>query len=293
MEKSIGVPLSAEINVSRLISAFFYDIPEDFGNPGEQHPGWEFVFVEQGKISIHADDMAYIIKSGEMVCHKPFEFHTLKPYQGKASIIVICFEGEGANMKYFNNKILSINQRQKQYLNDIVDNAGKLLLPKSPYDILTDGTMERSPEGTKANEQYIKNTIELLLLSLMNSHATEMQKRIISYEQHRLSTVITSEIINYLSEHISEKILLSDISAKFSYSLSSIKRIFKNKTGYSVIDYLNNMRIEEAKEMLKKDITVEEISNMLGFANVYYFSNVFKKRTGKSPTKYRSETKPK
>ncbi len=293
MDKNIGVPLTNEINVTHLMSAFFYELPENFDNLGERHPGWEFVYVERGRISIHAEDMTYILKSGEMVCHKPYEFHALKPYHGTASIIVFCFEGEGANMRYFNNKILSVNQRQKLYLNDIVENANRLLIPKDPVDISKDGTMDRSPDGTKANEQYLKNTIELLLLSLMSSHSTERQKRVVFYEQHLLRSTITAEIKSYLNEHLSEEVRLSDISSRFSYSLSSIKRIFKSETGYSIIEYLNNLRIEQAKELLKKNIPVEDIALMLGFANIYYFSTVFKSHTGKSPSKFRTDEKEK
>lgn len=289
MDKNNGVQLSTEINVNRIMSAFFYDIPENFDYAGERHQGWEFVYVEKGKISVQADDSKYILKSGEMVCHKPFEFHALKPYHGKASVIVFCFECDSSIMSYFNYKILSISQRQKHYLNDILENAGVLLLPKEPLDISRDGSMDRSPLGTISHEQYIKNAIELLLLSLMRSESTECSKRIESYEQHLHRRTLTKDIIAFLNDNLSSDIKLTDISEKFSYSLSSIKRIFKTETGNSIIDYLNLMRIEKAKEYLDNGYSVEETANITGFSNIYYFSNIFKNKTGKSPSKYRQE----
>ena len=292
MDQQTGILLSEEITVTRLISAFYYDFPEDFDYEGETHPGWEFVYVEKGRVVARADDMTYILKSGEMVCHKPGEFHALKPYQGEASVIIFCFHCDGSTMTYFNNKILSINQRQKQYLNDIAISARSLLLPKSPIDIVKDRQMDRAPTGSVADEQYIKNTIELLILSLLNAHATERSKRVEFYEQHLHRSTLASDIIAYLNENLAEPVRLEEISRQFSYSLSSIKRIFKAETGYSIIDYLNNMRIEKAKELLRtKNASVEEISSTLGYANIYYFSNVFKTKVGKSPTKYRAEMK--
>lgn len=288
MKREIGVPLNNEIRVTRLISAFYYEFPEDFKFDGESHPGWEFVYVEKGSVSVRADHMTYVLKSGEMVCHKPHEFHRITPYQGRASVIIFCFECLGERMQYFNNKIITINQRQKHYLNDIVENASKLLLPKSPLDIVKDGAMDRSPAGTVSQEQYIGNTIELLILSLMDSEITERRKRVEFYEQCVQRRTLTSDIIRYLNENISEPIRLSDLSQKFSYSLSSIKRIFKNETGYTVIDYLNNIRIDKAKELLvHSNSSVEDIALTLGFSNAYYFSNCFKKKMGESPSKYR------
>ena len=90
METLKGTLLTDKISVSRLVSAFFYKLPENFGYSGESHSGWEFVYVENGSISVGADKMTYILKKGEMVCHKPFEFHTVKPCDNNSSVIIFC-----------------------------------------------------------------------------------------------------------------------------------------------------------------------------------------------------------
>ena len=85
-----------------------------------------------------------------------------------------------------------------------------------------------------------------------------------------------------------QTVKLNDISKQFSYSLSSIKRIFKEETGSSIITYLNNLRMEKAKELLAdKHLSIGDIALKVGFANTYYFSNAFKKRWGESPSKFR------
>lgn len=287
-----GVILTSEIEVTRLVSDFYYEFPEDFDYAGESHPGWEFVYVEKGRVSVGADNATYILKKGEMVCHKPFEFHTIKPYEGKAAVIIICFEVSNEYMEYFNNKILSVNQRQKQYLNDIAKMGGMVFLPKEPLDIVRDGQMDISPSASTLKLQFLKNAIQLLLLSLMESDMTEKQSRITIYEHVTQRQTLTKNIMEYLNENIDKAVTLEDISNSFSYSLSSIKRIFKEETGNSIIFYLNNLRMCRAKEMLlSSDLSIGDIALALGFSNIYYFSTAFKKKWGISPTRFRSKRK--
>ncbi len=292
MTNEKGVALKSEIEVTRLVSDFYYEFPDDFDYAGEIHSGWEFVYVEKGKVSVGAGNTTYILKKGEMACHKPFEFHTIKPFEGKAAVIIICFEASNEYMEYFNNKIVSVNQRQKQYLNDIANMGKMVFLPKEPLDIVRDGQMDIAPDVSTLKLQYIKDAIQLLLLSLMGADMTEKQSRITIYEHVTQRQTLTKKIKEYLNDNIDKTVTLDSISNSFSYSLSSIKRIFKEETGTSIILYLNNLRMVRAKEMLRNtDMSIGNIALLLGYSNVYYFSTAFKKKWGLSPTQFRSKQK--
>ena len=291
MKEFKGTILTDKISVNALISDFYYEFPEDFSYSGESHSGWEFVYVESGKVSVVADNATYILKKGEMVCHKPYEFHTIKPYESQAAVIIFCFESDNEYMEYFNNKILSINQRQKQYLNDIANMGRTVFLPKTPLEITRDGQMDISPRSTELEQQFIKNSIELLIISLLKADATEKKSRISLYEHYNQRCTLTENIIEYLKANISSKISLEDVSKQFLYSLSSIKRIFKEETGCSIILYLNNLRMEKAKELLAdKNLSITDVALKVGFENTYYFSNAFKKKWGKSPSVFRAQS---
>jgi len=283
-----GIPLLEELTVDRLISAFYYELPQDFDYEGEAHPGWEFVYVDRGSVKVRAGSDTYILKSGEMVCHQPMEYHCLNPYGGQAAVIVVCFHWTGSRQDWFRNKILTINPRQKQYLNDIVTASRGLLEPKTPLQIARDGQMERSQWGTVAQEQTVKNTVELLALSLLEADCTERSERVERYEQHLHRKNLTAQITEYLLEHMQEPVRLEDLADRFSYSLSSVRRIFREETGQSVMSWLTAQRMECAKKLLtQKGLTVEAVSLAVGYSNIYYFSNAFKKQTGKSPSQYR------
>ena len=280
-------PLENEISVTGLVSAFHYDFQKGFHYGGEKHQGWEFVFVDSGKIAVKADEKKYILKSGEMVCHKPMEFHTLSPYHGDASVIIFCFYCAGEKMRYFENKILSLDPRQRLYLNDIVTHAETFFSPKEPLDIVKDGSMQKSSAATPENSQFIKNTIELLILSLSSSRSTEVQQRADSYSQYLRRKNLTENIKSYLRQNLGRPVSLAGIAAEYSYSVSSVKTIFREETGQSVIAYYNGLRFSAACELLlKKDRSVSEISELLGFNNPAHFSNFFKKAAGVSPRNY-------
>ncbi len=291
MEQQIGLPLTSQLSVQRLMLDFYYELPQDFDHPDESHPGWEFVYVDRGKISVSAGDATYVLKQGELVCHKPFQRHKLRSYEGKAAVIILCFEADHAYMSYFNNKILSVNQRQKQYLNDIVDMGKTVFQSKPALQIAAEGRMEPAPEAGALEVQTVKNAVELLLLSLMNADTTEKQSRITLYTHVSQRKALTKNIISYLQQNMHRQITLEEISGRFSYSLSSIKRIFKEETGMSIIAYLNKLRMQKAKELLRTtDAPISQIALSLGFSNVYYFSLAFRKKFGTSPSAYRTQT---
>ena len=290
MDIQNGTALSSSLHIQHLTSAFYYRLDADFDYPGEAHSGWEFVYVEQGSIRVRANDAAYILKSGEMVCHQPMEFHHLRPYGGPASVIICCFDTDWQDMAYFKGKILPISPRQKQYLNDVIAYAGHLLLPKDPLKIAQEGAMDRNPSATASQEQSVKNALELLVLSLAESPATQRSKRVEAYTQLKHRRNITGQIKTYLQENLEKEITLEQLSRQFSYSPASIRRIFKAETGHTVMAYLTDLRMAKAKALLKENhLSIEAVATAVGYANLYYFSNAFKHKFGKSPSQYRKD----
>ncbi len=99
---------------------------------------------------------------------------------------------------------------------------------------------------------------------------------------------IISLIKNYITENLSENITLSKISELVNYNDSYISRLFKNITGEGVSEYINHTRIDKAKMFLSTtDTTIQGIADITGFDTSQYFSSVFKKSVGVSPTDYR------
>lgn len=111
-----------------------------------------------------------------------------------------------------------------------------------------------------------------------------------SYEEEMQKSATIIEKINaYIRKHYSEDISRNEIAQAFFLTPEYISRLYKKKTGVNLKDYINEYRIEKAKELLKSFTSnVSEVAQIVGFDNYSYFSTLFKKFTGVSPKEYKS-----
>lgn len=100
---------------------------------------------------------------------------------------------------------------------------------------------------------------------------------------------LIDSIEDYLKVNYQKSITNTVLSKEFGFVPSYISRLFKQyNDGISPGDYLSNYRIEKAKKIMKEnpELMVKEIADMVGFHDAYYFSKIFKKKTGMWPTEY-------
>ena len=96
------------------------------------------------------------------------------------------------------------------------------------------------------------------------------------------------EIKEYIDNNYSEKITLDYLATKFYINKFYLSRIFNQQFDISPIEYLLHVRITRAKSMLRfSDLSIEAIANECGIDDSNYFSRIFKKIEGYSPSEYR------
>lgn len=97
-----------------------------------------------------------------------------------------------------------------------------------------------------------------------------------------------AKCIEYINTHYSdEKMSLAQLSSLTSYSQAYLSRIFKKETGHYLADYINEVRIGHAKRLLANPKNkIYQVAEKVGYANYSYFSKMFRKITGKSPSEY-------
>ena len=96
-----------------------------------------------------------------------------------------------------------------------------------------------------------------------------------------------AKTLEYMEENYMYRLTLSSISANVNLSSSYLCRIFKSEVGTSITNYLNNLRIRKAATLIKENtMSMKEISSMVGIDDQLYFSRLFKKCMGISPSEY-------
>ena len=95
-------------------------------------------------------------------------------------------------------------------------------------------------------------------------------------------------IKQYIHSNLTEKISLPKLASDVGYSPNYCASLFKKHTGFSIIEYMVNERVEEAKRLMAENIfSLQQIAEAVGFEDYNYFSRTFKKTSGYSPTDYR------
>lgn len=109
-----------------------------------------------------------------------------------------------------------------------------------------------------------------------------------SREKGKYATVYA--VSDYISAHFQEEITLERLAEEFYVSKSYLSRSFKEVVGFGFKEYVNILRIRLAQEMLEdSNLTISEISEMVGFDTASYFGQVFQKHLAISPSQYRRD----
>ncbi len=110
-------------------------------------------------------------------------------------------------------------------------------------------------------------------------------------DEERMPVVSDRMIDNVLSdirEHYMEDISLTSLSAKYNISMGHLSKLIKEQLSVNFSDYIASLRIQRAKELLRDDsLSIQKISEIVGYNDYFYFTKVFKKVEGISPSKYR------
>ena len=115
----------------------------------------------------------------------------------------------------------------------------------------------------------------------------EACRNIITKREEQTNGVI-AKAKAFIEDNYSKDISLDDVSRKVDISPYYFSKLFKEETGENFIEYLTNIRIERAKKLLlNKDISIKSICATAGYSDPNYFSRIFKKQVGLTPTEYR------
>lgn len=136
---------------------------------------------------------------------------------------------------------------------------------------------------TPHNLLRLKSEINLIIADFIEKAITEHDLHFISSVDHKYYS-----IMKYINDNLSVQLRAGDIAKKFRYTPESLSRDFKNAVGMSIKKYIDQVIIQKAQQLLlSSELTIQQISDTLGFNDRNHFSKYFKQKSKISPSDYR------
>ncbi len=275
--------LNATLKVHEIAYVHFFEFQPDFYTTAESHPFYELVFVSSGSLEIVSQTFNGKLLKKQMIIHGPNEYHSFScDGDSNPTVIIIGFSCDDDRLLRFSNSPLTLGVAEVKKLAEIIKEARNVFAP--PYDIPLYDMKKRknSPYGA---EQLLGGLIEYFLINLIREH-TDKSLNLLSDHAERFSV---NEIVSYINDNYKEKITLDELAFIFRTNRSTLCKEFKSATGNTIIGFINNKKIEKAKNLiLSTELTFTEIAEKLNFESIHYFTRLFKSTTGLSPKAFKN-----
>lgn len=139
----------------------------------------------------------------------------------------------------------------------------------------------------KIPDKQIAKGIITPLLYMLESLIKNL-KEAETFSEMNAADIMYQNVLRFISNNIDKAFSLTEICEQVGYSQTYVSREFKKRKGKSVFDYVIDLRIATATKLLTNtDLRVIDIAYQVGFSDVNYFTSLFKKRTGYSPSEVR------
>ena len=260
--------------------------------PYHSHEFFELVYIREGEISHHLDGKMIPVRAGDYFIIDINMKHKYTKINDKPSHIYNCLfypEAIDRSMKHcdrFNNMI-------ENYL--IKFNISILKYNPTAYVFHDDDGRILSILDRIYNESNIEDYgyTEIIRCALIDILVSTMRK-ITDYNKTIEKNSPTEYIIKAISKNFNKNITLSEISKSLNYSLPYISSKFKANTGYSFTEYLQKYRIEHSLRLLSNsDMKIIDIAYSVGYNDINFFGELFKKYVNMTPSQFRKASREK
>lgn len=223
----------------------------------------EILFVESGEVSVKGELGTETVAENEAVLIFPYQLHGYKcTPEAKASVFMFSYSiAEDFYYRYKTDNIL----KHKFYVEKPVFEFIKYSL----YNF-----------NAEADQYIVKSIFYAFSTAFLQQNTMDKQKN--------TNSISMQKLMEYIFLNISEELTLQKLSAELGINQKALGSFFKDTVGRKFTDFINNVRIENAKTLLlKNNMTMTEIAYECGFGSVRSFNRAFSKLTDKTPTEYR------
>ncbi len=252
---------------------FMFQVLDDFSFPAHLHAGLEFFLVQEGEIWMTVGDVRRKLRKGDLgiaFSNRIHSYETDKETGGNKGILILCPARMGGDFL----PVIMSNYPASPFL------FGEAVHPDIPYSL-------KSLLLTRPDRQEDISVISAFIQLVLARSLPEM--KLLKNRESSFSDS-TARLIAYLSENYKEPVTLTVLSEQLGVSRYSVSRIFSEKLHTSFSNYINTLRIDNAKLLLQgSSYDILTISFLCGYDNPRTFNRKFKALCGCQPTEYRKK----
>lgn len=223
------------------------------------HEHLELLYFTDGCCNFSCGGETFTARSGDLIIVNSNELHSFVSEEGTDYFYALMYPAFFADVN-FENILLRTKISKDEYIKEC------FYAMHNEYR-----------EGTDGSDLLIKSHAYRLVAYLMRNYTV---KKLTSREYDARHTKLKrlNTVLEYISEHYQERITTVELAKMSFLNESYFCRFFKNATGKTVVNYINEIRIEKASVLLKNtDESITDVAMNVGFDDVNYFVRVFKK----------------
>ncbi|WP_151734933.1 helix-turn-helix transcriptional regulator ['Paenibacillus yunnanensis' Narsing Rao et al. 2020] len=245
------------------------------------HSTYEIFYLMDGKREFFIKDRTMVVSAGDVILIAPNVLHRTANTElpGHERLVVNIHESHMA----------AVNGAYADVLQPLFEHD--YLIARCPLqELLAIGTLAqrviREMQEMKPGYEMYAQTLALQLLIICCRHIADTRTEQLESPSPMHERI--SGVVRYINSYYMHELSLSLLAEQFYVSPYYLSRFFKEATGFTFVEYLNSVRIKEAKKLLESSaLKVHQIAAKVGFGSVTHFGRVFKEVTGHAPLFYR------
>lgn len=255
------------VNVSEIVSYYYVVRGTNYVFPGEKTNNWEITFIDNGSLNSTVEFESFTLGSYDLIFYAPGQFHTQSTSpKNTCSYLTIVFNMSCIDEEKLKNRVFHIDRKT----HDIIEEFVKISNGTMPYD-----------------NDLLCVYLQALIIYILQSDSTKKNPIARTPMQQKFESELLNEILIYINGNIYTPLTIEELCEEFGISRSSLQTLFKSNLNKPPKQYISDIKLNKSKLLIKESkYTISEISSILGFASIHYFSRKFKKQFGITPTDY-------
>ncbi len=266
-----------KVKVSRVNSVLYQEKSKNFKFKGGKHSYWELTYMDSGSIICNVEGKDYELEKDSMMFFTPYQYHTQRTVNNNpVSFFTTTFDfgfSDSTISAILGDKIIKADSTVQRLIKQILAEYNMGLL--------------------YSNEVIVSSLNYLIICAIRIVKGKNTRASMPCLLKVNTTNSVISNCLEIIDENIAFKVSVEFLASKLYVSSSQLRKLFKKEVGVSLSRYIKNRRLEHAKYMLRMgNYSITQVSDMLGYCSVPYFSSEFKKTYNTTPSEYSKSVSP-